>query len=336
LKAVICNAPFDLRLVEREEPVLGVGQVMMRTRRVGLCGTDFHIFAGAHPYLEYPRTMGHELAGEVIAVPDGSRFAIGQTVTINPYLACGACIACRRGKPNCCSSIKVLGVHIDGGMCELLVVPKGAVIDATGLTLDQAAMVEFLAIGAHAVARANLSEEDRVLVVGAGPIGIAAALFAKQTGAQVTLIDTRQARLDYARDRLGFERVELVDAGIAELLSARTGGDFFDCVFDATGNIAAMRAGLHYVAHGGSYVLIGVARDDLVFPDPEFHKRETTLIASRNALSADFDRVIRAIKQGSIPTAALQTHAFAAEDMPHQLPRLIEDADNVLKAIARF
>ncbi|WP_010187433.1 zinc-binding alcohol dehydrogenase family protein [Sphingomonas sp. PAMC 26605] len=308
----------------------------IRIRRVGLCGTDYHIYAGRHPYLAYPRVMGHELAGEIEAVPAGSAFAKGQRVVINPYLSCGTCVACRTGKPNACVNISVLGVHQDGGMCELLVVPESAVLDAQGLSLDQAAMVEFLSIGAHAVARAKLIGGSRVLVVGAGPIGVAAGLFARLAGARVTLIDTRAARLDYARERLGFDDTFPVDPDIAARLAERTDGAMYDAVFDATGALTAMTQSLAYVAHGGSLILVGVAPGDLVFSDPEFHKRETTLLASRNALASDFAHVIASITAGQIPIDALHTHSFAAEDMPERLPQLIAEADHVLKAIARF
>jgi len=336
VKAVVCRAPFELDVVERAIPTPGPGDVVLRVRRVGLCGTDYHIFAGNQPFLAYPRVMGHELGGTVAAAPAGSRWREGQVVTVNPYLACGQCRACVRGKPNCCTAISVLGVHADGGMCDYLVVPERAVVDATGLTLDQAAMVEFLAIGAHAVARARLTPGDRVLVVGAGPIGVAAAQFARADGAEVTLIDTRAARLQHACDRLGFADTLLVSPDLATQLAARTAGALFDCVFDATGNIHAMRKGLDYVAHGGTYVLVSVVKDDLVFADPEFHKRETTLLGSRNALNADFDRVIAAISDGTIPTAMLHTHSIAADDLPVKVPELIAAADSVLKAIVEF
>lgn len=336
MRAILCSEPFALDLIERAEPQRSEGQVLVRIRRVGLCGTDYHIFAGNQPFLSYPRVMGHELSGVILAVGDQSALRVGQTVTINPYLACGTCVACRRGKPNCCMRIAVLGVHADGGMQDVIAVPESAVIDAEGLTLDQAAMVEFLAIGAHAVARAALRADDRVLVVGAGPIGIAAALFAKSDGARVTIIDTRAARLAYAREVLGFADVLLADADAPQVLADQTAGEYFDAVFDATGNIHAMRAGLKYVAHGGTYVLISVVSDDLQFPDPEFHKRETTLLASRNALSADFERVIAAIRDGSIPTAALHTHSLDAPELPTRLPELIAEADHVLKAIVAF
>lgn len=336
MKAVVCEKPFELRYVERPAPKVGEGEVLVRIRRVGLCGTDYHIFAGRHPFLSYPRVIGHELAGEVIEAPAGSRLRQGQLVTINPYIACGTCISCRKGKPNACVNIQVLGVHADGGMRELLSVPKSAVIDATGLSAEQAAMVEFLSVGAHAVARSALREGDRVLVVGAGPIGIATGLFARLEGAVVTLVDRRVARLAYARDRLGFADVLPAEPDLLDALASRTDGDMYDVVFEATGSIESMSHSLGYVAAGGAMVLVGVAPGKLVFSDPEFHKRETTLLASRNALAQDFEHVIAAIKAGLIPTAALQTHAFPAAEMPQRLPELIADADHVLKAIACF
>lgn len=336
MKAIVCREPFSIEMEERPEPAVQAGQILVRIRRVGLCGTDYHIFAGRHPFLAYPRVMGHELGGEVVEAGQGSAFRPGQTVAINPYLSCGHCVACRRGKPNACMNISVLGVHADGGMTELIAVPERAVIDATGLSIDQAAMLEFLAIGAHAVARSRVGGDDRTLVVGAGPIGVAAGLFARLNGASVTLVDTRPSRLAYARDRLGF--TDIVEAGpdLASDLAARTDGEMFDMVFDATGSLQAMAQSLNHVAHGGALVLVGVAPGDLVFPDPEFHKRETTLIASRNALSSDFDRVKRAMLDGSIPTDALHTHSLSAEEMPTRIPELIAQADHVLKAIARF
>jgi 2-desacetyl-2-hydroxyethyl bacteriochlorophyllide A dehydrogenase len=336
MKAVVCEEPFDLRLVDRAAPEPAEGEVLVRIQRIGLCGTDYHIFAGRHPFLAYPRVIGHELSGQVVAAGAGSRFSEGQLVAINPYLSCGTCIACRKGKPNACVNIRVLGVHADGGLCELLTVPESALLDATGLTPDQAAMLEFLAVGAHAVARSKVGRGERALVVGAGPIGIGTALFAKLEGAEVTLVDRREARLAYARDHLGFERVVTAGDDTAEVLASQTSGDMFDIVFEATGSLESMGQSLGYVAAGGSLVFVGVAPGEIAFSDPEFHKRETTLIASRNALAADFERVMAAMKAGLVPTAALQSHTFPAEETPTRLPQLIADADHVLKAIAYF
>ena len=334
MKAILCDAPFSLSVIERPDPVRGEGEVLIKVRRVGLCGTDYHIYAGRQPFFEYPRVIGHELAGEVVEAPAGSGLAVGQVVTINPYLPCGRCAACRRGKPNCCAAIRVLGVHIDGGMCDYVSVPAEAVVPVGGLSLDQAAMVEFLSIGLHAVRRGAVVPEQRVLVVGAGPIGVGVALFAGLAGAEVLLVDTSAARLARASD-LGID-VLAVDDGLDQALSARTNGEYFDCVFDATGNIGAMCRGLDFVAHGGAYVLVSVVKEELRFPDPEFHKRETSLLASRNATRADFEEVIARIADGSIPTAKLHTQSVDAPDLPVRLPELAGAPDAVLKAIVGF
>lgn len=335
MRTILCNAPFELTEIERATPAPGPGEVLVRIRRVGLCGTDYHIFAGRHPFLQYPRVMGHELGGEVVALGEGVALPLGRTVAINPYLACGHCVACRKGKPNACVNIRVLGVHSDGGMAELLVVPASAVLDAGGLSVDQAAMIEFLAIGAHAVSRAPREGEGRMLVVGAGPIGIASALFARLDGFAVTLVDQRDRRLAFAQEALGLDGL-VADDALAERLAVRTEGDGFDVVIDATGSLAAMRRSLDFVAHGGALLLVGVAPGDLSFADPEFHKREAVLIASRNALAGDFERVIAAIRSGVIPTERLHTHSVDAADLPQRLPALIDAADHVLKAIVAF
>jgi 2-desacetyl-2-hydroxyethyl bacteriochlorophyllide A dehydrogenase len=336
MKAIVCDRPFSLQIEERPLPLREAGEVMIRIRRVGLCGTDYHIFSGNQPFLTYPRIMGHELAGEVAEANEGSTLRVGQLVTINPYIPCGQCVACRKSKPNCCVSIKVLGVHVDGGMTEFICVPAAAVIAVDGLTPDQAAMVEFLSVGAHAVRRGQTTQGDRALVVGAGPIGVGVALFCQFAGAEVTLIDTSAERLDYARDRVGIDHVAQLGDGLEDVLKARTDGEFFDVVFDATGNGKAIEKGFSYVAHGGRYVLVSVVKDMISFSDPEFHKRETTLLGSRNATREDFEYVIEKLLSGAIPSEILQTHNFDLMDTPTMIKDLMANQGSVLKAIATF
>jgi 2-desacetyl-2-hydroxyethyl bacteriochlorophyllide A dehydrogenase len=313
--------------------VRGPGEVLVRLRRVGVCGTDLHIYAGNQPYLSYPRVMGHELAGTVEAAPEQSGLRPGEIVSVLPYLSCGACNACRKGLTNCCRNLQVLGVHRDGGMTELLSLPEAAVIPAPGLGLDEAAMVEFLAIGAHAVRRSGVGAGDRTLVVGAGPIGMAAALFAKLAGADVTLLDPREDRLAFCADRLGLASAVPAREGDAAALSDLTGGEFFDTVFDATGSAAAIERGFGFVAHGGTYVLVSIVSGNITFSDPEFHKRETTLLGSRNATPADFQAVMAAMREGRIPTAALATHRLALAEVPERFPALLDPAERVVKAL---
>src|SRR5271157_3346446 len=212
MRILVCERPGAIAVSERSRPSPGPGEVMVRIRRAGVCGTDLHIFEGSHPFLEYPRVIGHELSGEVEETGPGSSIAVGQKVFVIPYLSCGECVACRRGKTNCCQRIAVLGVHIDGGMADYVCVPEGNVSAADGVTLDEAAMVEFLAIGAHAARRANPQKGDRVLVVGAGPIGAGCMIFAKLHGGSVTALDMRQDRLAFCRKILGVDHTAAAGA----------------------------------------------------------------------------------------------------------------------------
>ena len=330
---VICETPGTLRAEQRERPMRGEGEVLVRIKRVGVCGTDLHIFTGNQPFLQYPRVMGHELSGVVEEAVPGGRLAVGDVVYVMPYLSCGTCIACRQGKTNCCVNIQVLGVHRDGGLTEFLSRPEANVHRADGVTLDQAAMVEFLAIGAHAVRRGDIQPGQRVLVVGAGPIGMAAMIFARLRGAVVTAIDGRQDRLDFCTRELGVAHAVALGEGDVAQLSAATHDEFFDQVYDATGNAKAIERGFAFVAHGGTYVLISVVRDTITFSDPEFHKRETTLLGSRNATTEDFETVLTAMRAGHVPTDALNTHRMALADVPAQFAQLLDPARGVVKAI---
>ncbi|WP_433867272.1 zinc-binding alcohol dehydrogenase family protein [Ralstonia wenshanensis] len=329
---VVCETPGTLLALDRPVPSPAEGEVLLRVKRVGVCGTDLHIFTGNQPYLNYPRVMGHELSGIVEQAPAGSALAKGDVVYVMPYLSCGHCVACRQGRTNCCVNIQVLGVHRDGAFTEYLSVPSAFVHKADGVSLDQAAMVEFLAIGAHAVRRAQVRAGQRVLVVGAGPIGMAAMIFAKLRGAAVTALDSRADRLAFAVEQLRVDAsVALGDTDEAQL-AALTGNEFYDVVFDATGNPKAMERGLRFVAHAGTYVLISVVAAHISFSDPEFHKRETTLLASRNATTEDFETVLDAMRAGKIP-AALNTHRMALADVPEHFKTLLDPAAGVVKAI---
>jgi 2-desacetyl-2-hydroxyethyl bacteriochlorophyllide A dehydrogenase len=333
VKALLCKAPNELVLVERPTPVIKPGEVLIRLRRAGVCGTDFHIFDGSQPYFEYPRIIGHELAGIIAEVGAASLLRPGQQVAIIPYLSCGSCVACRRGKTNCCQRLNVLGVHSDGGMADYICVPEANVIAAEGVALDEAAMVEFLAIGAHAVGRGAVGPGARVLVVGAGPIGIACMIFAGLRGAEVTALDTRADRLAFCAKKIGVAHNLKAGADVKQALSQLTDGEFFDCVFDATGSAKAMNAGFDFVAHGGAYVLVSIVRDTISFSDPEFHKRETTLLSSRNATRRDFEDVLEALRSGSIPTAALGSHRASLSEAPEMFPLWIRPEAGVIKAL---
>jgi 2-desacetyl-2-hydroxyethyl bacteriochlorophyllide A dehydrogenase len=333
MKALVCLKPGELVLDDRPDAARAAGEVLTRVRRVGICGTDYHIYEGAHPYLEYPRIMGHELGVEVVEAPRTSALKPGDLAIVNPYLACGTCVACRNGRPNCCVRIAVLGVHRDGGMAEYLSVPESNLYPADDLTADEAATVEFLAIGAHGVSRAGNIAGARTLVVGAGPIGIGAAIFAGLAGASVTVMDRDAARLAQAMQITDAAAAIVADSGAAAAVMDATAGDGFEVVIDATGNRGSIEASFGYVAHTGRYVLLSVVRENVTFADPEFHKREMTLFASRNALKEDFQRVIAAIHAGQVPIAKLLTHRTTLSGAVADLPRWAHQKSGLVKAL---
>ncbi len=330
MRAISCAEPGRLELIEVEAPQLRDGAVRVGIRNIGICGTDYHIFDGHFPYFDYPRIIGHELSGVVLDPNGSTRLKQGDLVVINPYLNCGACPACLEGKANCCETLKVLGVHTDGGMADELVLPEGNLYSAEGLKPRDAAMVEFLAIGAHAVRRTELRRGDRVLVVGAGPIGLGVAFFARIAGADVTLLDTSPDKLR-AAGGMGFRALGTSEAGQAELSAIRKSG--FEAVFDATGSIAAMNRSIEHVRNGGAYTLVGVIKGDLVFSDPEVHRRELTIRASRNATREDFEHVMASMREGLIPTDQLATHASDLERVREDLPRWAKAREGLIKAI---
>ena len=335
MKALICHEPGRLALIDRPAPgALQAGEVRLAVSHVGICGTDYHIYEGKHPFLQYPRVMGHEISAHVVETGAGSSLKAGELVIINPYLACGTCLACRRGKPNCCMAIRVLGVHTDGAFCDEIVLPETNVYPAGGLTAEQAATVEFLAIGAHAVRRAGtVPEGARALVIGAGPIGLGTALFARIAGFEVTLADVSAERLAAARDRFGFESSLVAGEGAHAEALEMTDREGFDAVFDATGNGRSMNAALPFVAHGGVLVFVSVVKDDITFADPEFHKREMSIIGSRNALKEDFLHVAASIASGAIDTGKLITHRTGLEKAVIDLPLWAHQKEGLIKAV---
>ena len=325
MECAVCVKPGQISLERRPFPIEAPdGWVLVDVAAIGVCGTDYHIFEGKHPFLEYPRVIGHELSGYVA---EGTR--AGELVVVNPSVSCGICRACRRGKPNCCSNIQVLGVHRDGGMCARIAVPETNLYSADGLTVQQAAMVEFLAIGAHAVSRSGIGQGDRALVTGAGPIGLGTALFARLSGAEVHIMDLSDDRLAIARHQFGFaDTHKPTDTILSGDLA-----DGFDAVFDATGNTKAIETGFNFVAHGGSTVLISVVKDNITFSDAEFHKREACIIGSRNALKSDFDQVMTAIRAGDIPTDAIASKVIDLSDLPSSFEKVAKNRDEIVKMI---
>jgi 2-desacetyl-2-hydroxyethyl bacteriochlorophyllide A dehydrogenase len=334
MKTLVCTQPGNFEYQTAPQPVLTPNNAILRIKRVGICGTDLHAFEGTQPYFEYPRILGHELAAELVEFDNAPGFEIGEIVTIIPYFNCGLCIACRRGKPNCCVNIKVCGVHIDGGMVEYLSVPSYSLVHSNGLGCVELALVEPLAIGAHGVNRAGVNEGEFVLVIGAGPIGLSTMEFARIAGAKVIAMDIKNERLAFCSKKLHVDHiVNPLSANAMEQLRDITNGDMPTVVIDATGSQKAINNGFSYMAHGGRYVLIGLQKGEIGFSHPEFHKREGTLMSSRNATRVDFEQVINSMESRLINPLTYITHRIAFDHLKNEFPSLLHPETGVIKAM---
>lgn len=336
MKAVVCVKPGQLEFQQLEKPTPKAGEVLVKIKSIGVCGTDIHAYGGNQPFFQYPRVLGHELSGVIEAVGDDVNLKAGSAVYIIPYLHCGDCIACRRGKTNCCTHIEVLGVHRDGGMCEYISVPASAVVVTEGLSFNQMAVIECLAIGAHAVRRADIQRDDTVLVLGAGPIGLGALQFAKEKGAKVLISDVKQEKLDFCQQEYGVEGVVDATKDVKQQLEALTNGEFPTIIIDCTGNPKAMESAFYCLAHGGKIVFVSIVKASISFDDPEFHKRETTLLGSRNATLDDFEYVVACLKNGSVKSTAFITHSTTFSTMIDDFKSWCNPEAGVIKAVVEM
>lgn len=335
MRALVCKTPGEFSYIEKEMPSAEPNKVLLKMKRLGICGTDYHAFEGTQPFFDYPRILGHEIAAEIVDA--GYGFKPGDLVTISPYFSCGTCIACRSGKTNCCVDIKVFGVHIDGAMQEYISVPAEAIVPGNGLSADDLALVEPLAIGAHGVGLGQVKKGDTVLVLGAGPIGLGAIAFAKIAGGEVIVVDVNDNRLAFCKDKLGIEHVvnPLKVDSLAEIKEI-TNGDMATLVIDCTGNLNAINNAFQFLAHGGKFIMIGLQKGTIQIVHPEFHKREAMLMSSRNALPADFAYVISCINKGLVKPLDFISHRVKFEEVKQRFDQLAKVDQSVIKALILF
>jgi len=335
MKTITLQKPGEFIQSDTEFPLKpGSDEVLVQIRRIGVCGTDLHAYRGRQPFFSYPRILGHELGVEVIACGENAPFQKGQHCAVEPYLYCGTCSACRKGKTNCCENLEVLGVHVDGGMREQMLVPAKNLYTSNKLKPEQLALVETLGIGKHAVERAAIEKNDAILVLGAGPIGLAVLQFAQLYDIPLVVADLDQGRLQFCKNNMQVTAV--LEAGhdqfIASLKKA-LGGELPSVVFDATGNPDSMHKALDYLAPGSKLVFVGLFQGDYTFHDPLFHKKEVTLMSSRNSTGKDFRSIIHFMEEGKIDTAPWITHYLKLDDVVDGFPSLLNPAEGVVKAM---
>lgn len=309
MRQILLAAPGELVERQVQRPSVLPGEALVCMRRVGVCGSDFHALAGRHPLYTYPRVLGHELAGEIVDIPKNDRgIKPGDKCAIDPYIYCGSCRACARGRTNCCEQLRLYGVHVDGGMQGFLAVRVDLLHKSTALSLDQLALIETLGIGAHAVSRSGLQKGETALVIGAGPIGLSTMQFARAVGATVRVLENNPWRLKFA-EMMGAEALPQGD----DLLA--------DVVFDATGSSESMGRSLERVAAIGRLVFVGLTKDPIIINDSLLHRREVTVYASRNSCG-QFPRIIRMIEEGLIDTTPWITDRMTLSEVPLQLKDL--------------
>lgn len=324
---IVLAGPGRLELRRGDLPDPTPGEARVRILRIGICGTDIHAFHGRQPFFEYPRILGHELAAEVLSVNGDSDVKPGETVAVEPYLNDPDSPASRRGLTNCCESLRVLGVHCDGGMRPEINVPVAKLHRAASASPDQLALVEMLCIGRHAVNRSRAGKDDVILVSGAGPIGLSVVSFLAGLGKRLIVADLSEKRLEFCRGLRGVDATIRVraDGDFEKSLREATGGGLPDLVFDATGSRASMLSAFGLAAHGGRIVFVGLFQGEVVFDDPNFHRRELTVMSSRNATSPEFAQVISAMESGEVDTSPWITHRISFEEVPGRFGEVISD-----------
>lgn len=337
MRAIRLEQPRDLRYVDIAAPGRpGAGQALVQTHRMGICGTDYSGYLGKMPFFRYPRVPGHELGITVLETGPGVRnVQSGDRCSVEPYMNCADCYACRRGNPNCCETLNVIGVMVDGGLCERFLIRSDKLHLSRKLSFEQLALVETLGIGCHATDRGGALETDNVLIIGAGPIGLATLEFTRLTGASITVMDRIESRLAFCREQYGIEHTIVFREPGSALEQARaiTGGDLYAVVTDATGSPASMAGALSYVAHTGTLVYVGITMADVVFPHPSLHRPEMTIKGSRNALPADFSRIIRLIENGTIDTGPWITHRTPFDEAVENFEGYTDPSSGVIKAM---
>ncbi|MGE0608296.1 MAG: zinc-binding alcohol dehydrogenase family protein [Pirellulales bacterium] len=339
MRAIQFAEPLSINLIDLPEPAPPLpGEAVVRVHRVGICGTDYSGYLGKMPFFSYPRIPGHELGVEVVAVGEGvANVAPGDRCSVEPYINCQKCYSCQRGHTNCCENHLTLGVHCDGGLRPLFTVPARKLHISRKLAFDQLALVETLAIGCHAIERAKPQPGQTLLVIGAGPIGLSVVEFARISGARTVVLDMNEQRLAFVREEMRIADRLLAKGDGQELqkLAELTDGRLADIVVDATGSNKSMSGCLAYATFAGRVVYVGITTSELQFPHaPIMHRRELTLLASRNALSADFSRIISLIENGQIDTRPWISHQAPYTELATALPQWLKPESRVIKAIA--
>ncbi len=338
MRVIRLNEPGEWQAFTTPMPLgkLQQGEALIKVKKIGVCGTDLHAFKGNQPFFKYPRILGHELAVEVVDIADDvTNVSVGNLCCVEPYYNDIVGQAVRRGQTNCGEHMKVLGVHVDGGMQDYFIYQAKFLHPSTKLSEDQLLLIEPLAIGRHAVQRAQIVKEDIVLIIGAGPIGLGTILFAKLSGARIIVMDIDDKKLKKCKKITGVSETIHAKGNVEAILIDMLNGDLPTVVLDATGNAQSMMNTFNYAAAGGTIVFIGLFTGDVTFNDPNFHRKELTLKASRGALSGDFKKIIELMESAEIDALPFITHRIKFDELPTEFEKLYS-CDELIKAVVEM
>jgi threonine dehydrogenase-like Zn-dependent dehydrogenase len=321
MRALYIQRPLEAELGEKEQPAMQTGDVLLRVRYVGMCGSDLSTYRGKNPLVTYPRIPGHEIAATIEAVSTGvpERFMPGMAVTLSPYSHCGLCASCRRGRPNACKNNQTLGVQRDGALTELLSVPHDRLIVANDLTLRDLSLVEPLTVGHHAVRRGRVEASDCVMVLGCGAVGLGAIAAAAYRGATVLAVDVDDRKIELARRAGAHVGINAKTQNLAERAIALTDGFGPDVIIEAIGTPETFRVAVELVAFTGRVVYIGYAKDEVHYDSRLFVQKELDILGSRNALPEDFEGVIDMLSHTSFPLEEMVSRVVSLDQVPKAL-----------------
>ena len=338
MKAVQIVNPHEMRVVDIDKPVLGVGEVMVKIEYVGFCGSDLNTFLGRNPMVNLPIIPGHEV-GAVIekigeGVPEG--FTKGMNVTLNPYTNCGKCASCRNGRVNACEHNETLGVQRNGVMCQYAVLPWQKIIPAEGISSRTCALIEPMSVGFHAVSRAQVIDNEFVMVVGCGMVGLGAVIRASQRGASVIAVDIDDEKLALAKRIGAAYTVNSMTENVHERIQSITGGFGVDVVIEAVGSPATYVMAIEEVSFTGRVTYIGYSKTEVSFQTKLFVQKELDIRGSRNALPSDFRAVINYLKAGNCPVDELISNETGPDGAFDAMKEWASNPGKVFRILVKF
>lgn len=338
MKSIVIREPGEVEIRESEIPELKKGEALLKILYGGICGSDLTSYKGGNAYVSYPRIPGHEFSAEIIEIEDNDRnLKKGMIVTCNPYFNCNECYSCKRGLVNCCTTNQTMGVQREGAFSNYITMPIERIIDGKGIPAKTLALIEPFCISYHGIQRSEVKQNDKVLIIGAGTIGVLAAVAAKTKGAKVYVSDISSQKLEFAKT-FGIDGIILNDSeeSFAQQVNAITNGDGFDITVEAVGLPSTFQNCIDSAAFGGKVVLIGVSKQNLDFNFTLIQKKELNVMGSRNALTRDFENLIDIVKRGEIDLDRIITNSYKMEEAAQAFEDFSKDAASMLKVMFEF